>query len=183
MRTGLLNSLLDRLINPAAPPESRALELARSRPLARPVPDSDRISTHTLETLRSYSSVLSHTLNAEPMLREFLLLMREIIGVNRAAIFLRHAAGVDQRIRCLRSRRGGFIQPAPSACPPACWNILELSLETGIGGYLFRSGRLLRGDSDEVARDPQMRREFDLLGAQVAIPMLDRETLVGRDGV
>ena len=38
---------------------------------------------------------------------------------------------------------------------------------------------MLRRDSAEAERDPQMRKEFDLLSAQVAIPVLDRETLVG----
>ena len=116
------------------------------------------------------------------MLREFLLLLREIIGVNRAAIFLRQPP----------ARPGEPLPPAVahrlySACAmglaPGVLEHLELSLEAGIGGYLFRSGRLLRRDSAEVERDPQMRREFDLLGAQVAIPVLDREIAGRRGGV
>jgi signal transduction histidine kinase/DNA-binding NarL/FixJ family response regulator len=176
VRARLLNSLLDALLSAGAPPEARAA--GPPRPEIRPAPDPDRISTRTLETLRSYSSILSHTLCAEAMLREFLLLLREILGVNRAAIFLREPPG----------EAGDSLPPVVarrlhSACAiglaPGLLQQLELSLETGIGGYLFRSGRLLRRDSEEVAGDPQMRREFDLLGAQVAIPILDRETLVG----
>jgi signal transduction histidine kinase/DNA-binding NarL/FixJ family response regulator len=176
VRARLLNSLLDGLLSAGAPPEARATE--QPRPETRPAPDSDRISTRTLETLRSYSSILSHTLCAEAMLREFLLLLREIIGVNRAAIFLREPPGdAGDSLPPIVARR------MHSACAigltPGLLQHLELSLETGIGGYLFRSGRLLHRDSAEVAGDPQMRREFDLLGAQVAIPILDRETLVG----
>jgi signal transduction histidine kinase/DNA-binding NarL/FixJ family response regulator len=179
VRARLLNSLLDRLFSPDGPPEPRAAEPGRSRAeTSRPPPDSGRISTRTLETLRNYSAILSHTLCAESMLREFLLLLRETIGVNRAAIFLRQPPG----------KTGDALPPtaAPrlyTACAmglaPGVLQRLELSLENGIGGCLFRSGRLLRRDSAEVERDPQMRREFDLLGAQVAIPVLDRETLVG----
>ena len=62
---------------------------------------------------------------------------------------------------------------------PGVLEHFELTLDGGIGGRVFRSGRLLRRDSDEVDRDPQLRKEFDLLGAQVAIPVLDRETLIG----
>jgi signal transduction histidine kinase/DNA-binding NarL/FixJ family response regulator len=176
VRARLLNSLLDGLLSPGPPAEARAAELARPQPEIRP--DPDRISTRTLETLRKYSSILSHTLCAEAMLREFLLLLREIIGVNRAAIFLREPPGES----------GDSLPPVVarrlhSACAiglaPGLVEHLELSLETGIGGYLFRSGRLLRRNSVEAANDPQMRREFELLGAQVAIPILDRETLVG----
>jgi signal transduction histidine kinase/DNA-binding NarL/FixJ family response regulator len=178
VRAGLLNSLLDRFISTDSQLGPPTAETARPRPESRPAPNADRISTRTLETLRSYSAVLSHTLNADSMLREFLLLLREIIGVNRAAIFLRQPPGAG----------GDFLPPAAaqrlySACaiglPPGLLEHLELSVETGIGGCLFRTGRLLRRDSGEVAGDSQMRREFDLLGAQVAIPILDRETLVG----
>ena len=70
-----------------------------------------------------------------------------------------------------------------SACAigltPGLLEHFELSLESGIGGHLFRHGRVLRRDSEEAERDPQMRKEFDLLSAQVAIPVLDRESLVG----
>ena len=55
----------------------------------------------------------------------------------------------------------------------------QLSLDAGIGNYLFRSGRVLRRESPEAERDPQIRSEFDLLGTRVAIPVLDRESLVG----
>ena len=55
----------------------------------------------------------------------------------------------------------------------------ELSFESGIGGYLFREGRILRRDSVAAQQDREMAKEFELLGAEVAIPILDRETLVG----
>jgi signal transduction histidine kinase/DNA-binding NarL/FixJ family response regulator len=178
VRTGLLNSLLDRLITPNGTAEPRAVEAARARPEIKPSSEPGRIPIQTLETLRSYSSVLSHTLNAESMLREFLLLLREIIGVNRAAIFLRQPPGADSD-----SEPPIVARRLHSACAigiaPGLLEHLALSVESGIGGYLYRSGRLLRLDNDEVARDSQMRREFELLGAQVAIPILDRETLVG----
>jgi signal transduction histidine kinase len=176
VRARLLNCLLDGLFSAAAPEQPRPAE--PPRPGARLAPDPDRISTRTLETLRSYSAILSHTLCAEAMLREFLLLLREILGVNRAAIFLRDppvesgdalAPPAGRRLHsvCAIGLTSGLLQH------------LELSLESGMGGYLFRSGRLLRRDSPEAAADPQTRREFELLGAQVVIPILDRETLVG----
>ncbi len=56
---------------------------------------------------------------------------------------------------------------------------IELSLDAGIGSFVFRSGRVLRRDSEEAERDAQTRWEFDLLGTRVAIPVLDRESLVG----
>jgi signal transduction histidine kinase/DNA-binding NarL/FixJ family response regulator len=179
VRAHLLNSLLDRLFNPGGPPETRAAATAiRPRVETNPLLDSGRIPARMLELLRKYSSILSHTLNAESMLREFLLLLREIIGVNRAAIFLRQpASGADKFPPPAVSQR--LYSACAMGLAPGLLEHLELSLEGGIGGYLFRSGRLLHKDSAEVERDPQMRKEFELLGAQVAIPVLDRENLIG----
>jgi nitrogen fixation/metabolism regulation signal transduction histidine kinase len=55
----------------------------------------------------------------------------------------------------------------------------ELSLDAGIGGQLARLGRILRRDSDEARADVESQKEFELLGAQVAVPILDREMIVG----
>jgi signal transduction histidine kinase/CheY-like chemotaxis protein len=177
VRANLLTSLLDRLFNPGGPPEARAAA-ERPRALVNPLLDSGRIPARMLELLRKYSAVLSHTLSAEPMLREFLLLLREIIGVNRAAIFLRQPTGtVRGSPPPIASQR--LYSACAMGLAPGLLEHLELSLQGGIGGCLFRSGRLLHRDSDEVQGDLQMRKEFELLGAQVAIPILDRENLVG----
>ncbi len=179
VRARLLNSLLDGLFSAAEPPAPRAFEPpVRPRPEFRPAPNSERMPARALESLRSYSSILSHTLSAESMLKEFLLLLREIIGVNRAAIFLREPPGeAGDSLPPVVARR--LYSACAIGLASGLLDHLELSLESGIGGYLFRSGRLLRSDSAEVEGDPQMRREFDLLGAQVAIPVLDQENLVG----
>ena len=44
---------------------------------------------------------------------------------------------------------------------------------------MYRQGRILRRDYVEVRENLEIQKEFQLLGAQVAIPILDRETLVG----
>jgi signal transduction histidine kinase len=101
--------------------------------------------------------------------------LRDILGVNRAAIFLRQPAG-------------GFTgttesRVLKSACSvglaPGLLEHFELSFDSGIGGYLHRRGRILRVESPEAQADVAMRKEFELLGTQAAIPILDRESLVG----
>jgi nitrogen fixation/metabolism regulation signal transduction histidine kinase len=52
-------------------------------------------------------------------------------------------------------------------------------LETGIGGHLLRNGKILRRGHADVLHDHQIQKEFELLRAEVVIPILDRETLVG----
>jgi signal transduction histidine kinase/DNA-binding NarL/FixJ family response regulator len=178
VRAPLLCSLLERFFaNPTSAFASPG-EAIRPRAEIIPSPESGKMPARMLETLRNYSSILSHTLCAESMLREFLLLLREIIGVNKAAIFLREPMGpVSDSLPATVARK--LYSACALGLAPGLLDHVELTLERGIGGYLFRYGRLIRRDSEEVQRDPQMRREFDLLGAEVAIPVLDRESLIG----
>jgi nitrogen fixation/metabolism regulation signal transduction histidine kinase len=130
-----------------------------------------------LSALRDFSAILTHSLSAEGLLKQFLLLLREIIGVNRAAIFLRSpVAGLGDAPRAESRRLSCACAIGLSS------NLLEhfqLSFETGIASRLLQSGRILRRYFDESATDPEVEKEFELLGAQVAVPILDRETLIG----
>jgi len=176
VRARLLNALLDRLwkdqgtateffLAPVPASEVKAIEPARP-------------TVRTLEVLRDFSGILTHSLCSEALLKQFLLLLREIIGVNRAAIFLRRPGGVfsvvrgSQEDRHLRSVCGLGL-------PPGLLEHFELSLEAGIGAYIFRKGRILQSSGEAARSDREIQKEFELLGAQVAIPILDRESLVG----
>jgi signal transduction histidine kinase len=55
----------------------------------------------------------------------------------------------------------------------------DLSLDSGIGGQLSKLGRILRRDSDEARADAETQKEFELMGAQVAVPIPDREGIAG----
>jgi signal transduction histidine kinase/CheY-like chemotaxis protein len=134
-------------------------------------------TAHSLEILRDFSAILTHSLNAEALLKQFLLMIREITGVNRSAIFLRSSSG---------SFVGGSVDPELRQLAPACaiglssslLDTVQLSFESGIGGHVQRLGRILRRNSPE-AMDVETQQEFELLGAQVAIPILDREKVLG----
>ena len=128
--------------------------------------------------LRDFSGILTHSLNADGILKQFLMLLREILCINRAAIFLRPAMGSfgdapmieeSRRLRavCSMGLSSGLLQH------------FELSFEAGIGGHVFRMGRILRRTSPETLGDLETQKEFELLGAQVAVPILDRETVLG----
>lgn len=176
VRARLLQTLLDRFWleqtsqaratpAPALPPEP---------PPREPMNDL----RHTLEVLRDVSGILSHSLCASSLLKQFLLLLREIIGVNRAAIFLRSAPNtVAGAAQPLEDRRLHAL--CALGIPHSLLEHFELSLEAGVGGCLFRHGRILRRNSEEAGRDREIQKEFELLGAEVAIPVLDRESLVG----
>ncbi len=181
VRGRMLNILLARIFAPGAP----ALPQAASSTVQSEAPATDtsflrgnnnNSAFQTWEVLRDFSSILTHSLDSEAMLKKFLLLLREILGVNRAAIFLRpHVAvfgSTAEEARRLHSAAAVGLQPG-------LLDHLQLSLEVGIGGQLLRSGRILRRNSEEARGDLETQKEFEVLGAQVAVPVLDRETLIG----
>ncbi|HUA67212.1 MAG TPA: ATP-binding protein [Candidatus Saccharimonadales bacterium] len=186
VRARLLNSLLERLWLEFKYPQPVGQMVA---PTPTPLPAafsraSESFSNHfanasqTLGVLRDFSSILTHSLNAEAMLRQFLLFLREIFSVNRAAIFLNRPV-LPLNETTSQDRNYHLRATAAIGLSPALLENFELSLEAGIGGHLVRLGRILRRNSDEVRADTEAQKEFELLGAQVAVPVFDRETVVG----
>lgn len=184
VRPRLLSALLDRLL--ATPRPTPAPAPSPTTP-ATPAPTSFDTTRFTesatgafqsADVLRDFSSILTHSLDSAALLKQFLLLLRRIVSLNRAAIFLRQqyaeiggAPALDES----RRMRAACAIGVPS-------NLLEnfeLSLETGIGGQLLKLGRILRRHSEEARGDLDVQKEFELLGGQVAVPMFDRETLIG----
>jgi signal transduction histidine kinase/ActR/RegA family two-component response regulator len=173
VRGRLLNTLLTRLF-PEAEPKTAILPAPRPEPGLARTGDGLR----ALEALRRFSNLFTHSLDAQALLKQFLLLLREVIGVNRAIIFLRKPG---------TRPADGPVAPDDRWLRSACAIGLDqavlqhfgLSLNAGIGGHLHRHGRVLRAGSAEAVASREITKEFQLLGAQLAIPILDRESLLG----
>lgn len=183
VRPRLLGALLERLM--AAPRTTGTpAPLKAPPPPASPAAEASRVAEassgaiQTADVLRDFSSILTHSLDSAALLKQFLLLLRRIVSLNRAAIFLRQqyteVAGSPPLEEGRRMHAACAIGTASNLLEH-----FELSLDTGIGGQLLRLGRILRRHSDEARNDPDVQREFELLGGQVAVPMFDRETLIG----
>ncbi len=175
VRGRLLNAFLQRIF---PEPDQKTL----SAP-AEPPPDLSRFRTvhepvRALESLRRFCGVLTYSLDPAALLKQFLLLLREVIGVNRAIIFLRKPNGLLSESPLSAEDR--WLR---SACAIGLdQSVLQhfaLSLGAGIGGYLHRQGRILRATHPDAASSREIAKEFQLLGAQVAIPILDRQSLLG----
>jgi len=147
------------------------------KPLAEAGDPAPSATAQTLTVLRSFSGILTHSLNAEGMLRQFLLLLREILSINRAAIFLRQPLASVGSAVASDSRRLRAVSSV--GIPSSLLEHFELSFEAGIGSHLFRHGRILRRTSEGAAADLEAQKEFELLGTEVAVPILDREVVVG----
>jgi signal transduction histidine kinase/DNA-binding NarL/FixJ family response regulator len=184
LRMRMFTALLDRLWTSPGPAEfSPAPVSIPTREAPAPAamslsPSSLQANYQSLGALRGFSAILTYSLDANAMLKQFLLLLRELIGINRAAIFVRQPGHwLGERLSLEESRR--LRAACAIGLSPTLLEHFELSFESGIGGQVTRLGRILRRSSEESRQDPETQREFELLGAQVAVPVLDRETVVG----
>lgn len=176
VRGGLLLAVLSRLWGRRPAPDSppRKPSPPEPAPVAEPRPSPER----TLRVLSELSDILAHSLSSDSLLRECLRLLREILGVNRAAIFLRQptasGCGIPSKPEDL------LLRPVCAlGLPPELLDHLVLSQDRGIGHYIYRFGRILKSAGEEARQDPVAQKEFALLGVQVAIPILDRESVIG----
>jgi len=183
LRARLLHSLLER--------GGAWRSNAERRPLPAPCPAPDVSSpvpappaAPALDALRNCTGLIAHGLQAGPLLHEFLQLMREILGVNRAAIFLRRDSHFPPEPGADPLAPATGLAPAmEAACtfgiPQQLLNHFTLSFRGGIAGHLQRTTRILRRDSPEALGSSAIQREFELLGTQIALPIFDREGLLG----
>ena len=184
VRPRLLNSILDRLWNqPAVQRPAPAVPAGNTAIFNRTTVDPNAAgrfvnAAQTLDVLRDFSSILTHSLDAEAMLKQFLQFLREILSVNRAAIFLnRPCSPLTEVLSPEDTRR--LRAAAAIGLSSGLLEHFELSLDSGIGAQISRLGRILRRDSDEARLDAEAQKEFELLGAQVAVPIPNRDTIIG----
>jgi len=135
-------------------------------------------NSQTLDVLRDFSAILTHSLDAEAMLKQFLHFLREILSVNRAAIFLNRPCSPLAEVMSPEDARR-LRSASAIGISAGLLEHFELSLDSGIGAQINRLGRILRRDSAEALYDGEVQKEFELLGAQVAVPIHSRDALVG----
>ena len=184
IRQRLLNSVLDRLDNQTPPPRAKtavpaAIRAASPRATVDPGEASRAANaTQTLDVLRDFSSILTHSLDAEAMLKQFLQFLRDILSVNRAAIFLNRPCSPLTAVMSPEDSRR-LRAAAAIGLSSGLLEHFELSLNSGIGSQISHLGRILRRDSDETRADTEAQKEFELLGAQVAVPIPSRDSIIG----
>lgn len=164
-----------RLLAPGASPAAPARAAVSSA--------TTPLHSSALEVLRDFSRVLGYSLDYKLFTQHFVLKLREILSVNRIAIFLESPpAGTPSQApdpRC-KDRLASVAAVGVSHDLIEC---IELSRRSGIGLQITRNAQILRIDSDSsaacLADDPKIRREFEILGCQVALPINDRERTLG----
>lgn len=175
LRSALVTTVFDRLLAGAPLQRQEASSEGPARALIEPRASMAGVPSN-LETLRDFSRLFSHSLNVRPLLQEFVLKLREVISVNRIAIFLQPPQNPFLPGPVAASRRLSCACSAGIAAD--LYRFFELSLDGGIGAAIATDGRILQADvASGLSADA--RREFEILGGQIAIPILDRERLLG----
>jgi len=135
----------------------------------------------TLGILRDLSRVLGCSIDDRQFPQAFLSKLREILGVNRAALFVEDPGVQPWRGSVIVSPRLSCV--ASVGIPKAIIDCFELSRTRGIGEHVARTGQILRHPLEAPAthrqEDPRMLREMEILGGRVAIPVHDRERCIG----
>ncbi|MCX8155059.1 MAG: ATP-binding protein [Verrucomicrobiae bacterium] len=185
VRARLLNAVLERVMAENAPaPRPAPVPLAPPPPRPAPPPSSvppavpDSVQVRAWQLLRDFSAVLTHSLCAEALMRQFLQFLRENLGINRAAVFLRAPPAVFGQTLAATDREA--LRSAGSVGLPAgLLDHFQLSLASGVGGFIAKTGRILRKETPEAQQDPETLKELEVLGLQVAVPVMDRDSLLG----
>ncbi|HTJ79440.1 MAG TPA: ATP-binding protein [Rariglobus sp.] len=175
LRGPLLITVFDRLLAGASAPVVAPPSESPVRTLAELRPGPVNNLSH-LEILRDFSRLFSHSLNVRSLLHEFVLKLREVISVNRIALFLQPPQNPFLPGPLAASRRLPCVCSAGIAAD--LYRFFELSLDGGIGAAIAADGRILRADAGATL-SLDARREFEILGGHIAIPILDRERLLG----
>jgi signal transduction histidine kinase len=143
-------------------------------PLAAVAPTESYRYRHALKSL---SQLLSRRPDEQTLWTEFLGILRELLGVGKLALFARPYQPSLFGDACgLTGSSLGAVATAGIAREVAAH--LRLDLGGGIAGYLAREAKVLRRtqvlDPAAPEHDPDgAGREFELLGAELAVPMFD----------
>jgi signal transduction histidine kinase/DNA-binding response OmpR family regulator len=135
-----------------------------------------------LAVMRDFSQVLNYSLDYQQFTRHFILKVCDIIGVSRIAIFL-EPPPVSSLGATVPSGGNRLVCAGAVGLPPDLLANFELSRDSGLGRGVLHAGKILRLGADStapfLARDPRLQREFDILGCEIALPISDRERILG----
>ncbi len=156
--------------------------LSRHNEDRRPVAEAVRVPAAPLDSYRYRDAIksLSRLIgmrHAEcEVLSEFLRLVGALVGVGKLAIFIRPIHGSFLAGESLETD-DQLTVACSSGMPQTIVEHFRLALDSGIASRLAREVRVLR--RSEPTGDARIDREFELLGSEVAVPMIDDDQLVG----
>jgi len=117
------------------------------------------------DSLKNFSRVLLASYDLDELLNSFLLLLREMLRINRLYILL-----AEKEDYLVKTSFGGIKEIVES---------VKLSPRCGLIRYLSKEGTIIdRGRMDSLLY-PEIDREMEIFGAQIAIPLMKKGELMG----
>jgi two-component system, sporulation sensor kinase E len=165
--------LLRRLLQkPASVQSDQAIlphasaQVSGSQPMNRPPSE--------LQILRDFSRILGFSLDYKAFSGHFILKLREFVSFSRIALFLQEPA--SQPI--IKNARSTSLECIASLGIPAdLVDCFQLNCEAGLGKAVFSQPRILHVNSPSL--DLAARKELAVLDCQIAVPISDRERVIG----
>lgn len=146
-------------------------------PPKTPTSSTNAQTSFALKTLRDFSNILTYSLDSKALTQQFIFKLREHIRFSRIGIFLEDPA------------KQSLVKGSPPThltcitalgLPNDLMECFQLSRDAGIGKTLTSHPRVLdQRQLDFNSENDFIRKEFDILGCHLALPISDRERTLG----
>lgn len=169
-----LERIIQRYVTPTEPIAPQATEPAQQLDYSTGNPGQKS----ALHILRDFSKILSFSLDYKAFTHHFILKLRDHISFSRIGIFLENDG---RKSFASKNRSTTFACIASFGLPADLVDCYQLSRDTGIASALTEQPRILhsRNHTSLGEIDSTARKEFNILGCHLAIPISDRERLIG----
>jgi len=137
------------------------------------------LSNHSaLSLFRDVSRALSDSTDYRKMTEQFVLQLRDLVGIRRVAIFLELPAVLN--LKSGREARGLMPCAAAFGIASDLKNCLVLSRHSGLGRRMLESPVIVHAQGAcHGSQEAQVRKEIEVPGGVVALPINDREGNLG----
>jgi len=153
---------------------------------ARPAwPPAGEASPNTTfrDAFVNLTRLLGTSYDVRSLTEQVVSLLREMFGIGRLAIFVREKDVGLVKTTASGLPSGRCVLMAGVGISRDLLRNFSLSLEGGIGRQAATQARIVRRDAmyaEPVDRfDPHIAKEFQILGTEFAVPVLDRDTTLG----
>jgi signal transduction histidine kinase len=147
-----------------------------------PWPAAPNHSQSALEILREFSKILSHSLDERSFAQRLVEQLGEILGVVRIALFLEPDTEI-QAVVAVADPDPRLICAAAVGIPSDITSCVELSRHGGLGRMMTHRRGVFSKYSPHLQADLQgdlrILQEFDVLGCDMALPIRDRDKVIG----
>ena len=140
-------------------------------------------SSQYREAFVNLSRLLGSSHDLRTLSEQVVSLLREMFGIGKIAVFARERDIGLVKTTSVGLPQGNLVRMASIGIPREMMKSFSLTLDSGIGRYAAAQAKILRRDTygSDLASpfEPQIQKEFDVMGTEFAVPILDRDATLG----